>query len=127
MTTQHDATGFVPVTDTEELTAWIARSSEEAVVLFMHDPFCPISGRANVEMKQLTYSPIALVDVSRQRDVTQQVAVQTGVQHESPQVIILRGGKPIWDASHFAITAEAVERMLSLVAQSEESQPTADA
>ena len=33
-----------------------------------------------------------------------------GVEHESPQVIVLRKGQVCWDASHFKITAEAVAK-----------------
>jgi bacillithiol system protein YtxJ len=105
---------FVPVADTMALGDWIERSHEEPVVLFLHDPWCPISGRANGEMRRVNYTPIALVDVSRQRDVSQEVERTTGVRHESPQVIVLRDGKPLWDASHFAITADAVERILGV-------------
>jgi hypothetical protein len=31
-----------------------------------------------------------------------------GVAHESPQVIVLRNGQVVWNASHFSITAQAV-------------------
>jgi hypothetical protein len=30
------------------------------------------------------------------------------VMHESPQVIVLRNGQVVWNASHFRITADAV-------------------
>jgi bacillithiol system protein YtxJ len=48
------------------------------------------------------------VDVRRDRAVSRAIEAQTGVRHESPQAIVLRHGKAVWDASHFAITAEAV-------------------
>ena len=53
---------------------------------------------------------VALVDVARDREVTWAIAARTGVRHESPQVIVLRGGRVVWTASHFAITTAAVER-----------------
>jgi hypothetical protein len=31
-----------------------------------------------------------------------------GVRHETPQAILLRDGKPVWKASHFRITADAL-------------------
>ena len=54
-----------------------------------------------------------LVDVSRQHDVKRAVETQTGVRHESPQAIIVRNGKAVWDASHFAITAEDVAKQVT--------------
>jgi bacillithiol system protein YtxJ len=42
-----------------------------------------------------------------------ELARRTGVRHESPQVLLLRGGRAAWSASHAAVTAEAVERALA--------------
>jgi bacillithiol system protein YtxJ len=38
------------------------------------------------------------------------------VRHESPQVIVLRGGEVAWAAAHFKITAEAVRKALEAAA-----------
>jgi bacillithiol system protein YtxJ len=54
-----------------------------------------------------------LVDVRAQRPLSQQIAAQSGVQHESPQLIIFRRGAPIWHASHSDITASEILRHLS--------------
>jgi bacillithiol system protein YtxJ len=41
------------------------------------------------------------------------VAVTTGVRHQSPQAILLRDGRAVWNGSHGGITAEALERALA--------------
>jgi len=51
-----------------------------------------------------------LVDVRAQRSLSQQIAARCGVQHESPQVIIVRRGAPIWNASHYEITRDEIVR-----------------
>src|SRR3712207_4270895 len=99
---QAEQANRTPVANLSDLERWIARSNDETIVLFLHDPWCPISGRANGEMQRVDSVPIALVDVARQRDVSREVQRQTGIRHESPQVIVLRDGKAIWDASHFS-------------------------
>ncbi|MCX5736115.1 MAG: DUF2847 family protein [candidate division NC10 bacterium] len=48
------------------------------------------------------------VDVRTQRPLSQQIAARSGVQHESPQIIVLRRGVPIWSASHYDITTDAL-------------------
>jgi bacillithiol system protein YtxJ len=53
------------------------------------------------------------VNVSRDRAVSRAIEARTGVRHESPQALVLRGGQAVWDASHFAITAEAVQGVLA--------------
>ena len=53
-----------------------------------------------------------LVDVRAQRSVSQQVAMRSGVEHESPQIIVFQRGAVVWNASHDDITAEALARWL---------------
>jgi bacillithiol system protein YtxJ len=50
------------------------------------------------------------VDVRAQRPLSQLIAARSGVEHESPQVIIFRRGTPVWNASHQDITAAALAR-----------------
>ncbi len=98
---------FRNVAGMAELDAWFERSREGDVVLFLHDYWCPISSRAYDEMA-LVEGNIALIDVAEQRELTAAIAARTGVKHESPQVLILRGGRARWEASHGSITGEAV-------------------
>jgi bacillithiol system protein YtxJ len=46
------------------------------------------------------------------RDISREIAMSTGVEHESPQVIIMRNGKSVWHTSHWNITRETVEKAL---------------
>ena len=55
---------------------------------------------------------VVLVDVERFHRLGQAVAARTGVRHESPQVLVLRGGVAVWAADHGGITAEAVAAAL---------------
>ncbi len=98
---------FVAVETSAALDELIARSHETPVVLFKHSLTCPISARAHRQMEQLG-GEVALVVIQRAREVSQAVAAATGIQHESPQVFVLRNGQSAWSASHFNITTEAV-------------------
>lgn len=102
------ATNFVPVADTKTLDNLLARSHDAPVVLFKHSETCPISAAAYRQMSRLA-GEVSLVVVQRAREVSREVEKRTGVQHESPQTIILRHGQAVWSASHFSITADAVE------------------
>jgi len=55
-----------------------------------------------------TAHDFALVDVSRQQPISQALAARTGVRHESPQVLLLTGGRAIWSASHDEITRASI-------------------
>ncbi len=104
-------TRFLPVPDLDALDDLIPRSG--VVVLFLHAPRCGVSRRAYEQMARLG-GEVALVDVSRQHAVARAVADRTGVRHESPQVIVLRRGRPVWSASHSAVTTAAVERAYAI-------------
>ena len=98
---------FLPIPDAEAFTQLFHRPAEEAVVLFLHDPWCPISADAEDEMRA-TGLEVHLVDVSTQHDLKQLTSQFTGVKHESPQVFVLRDGRPTWNASHRRIRRDAV-------------------
>jgi bacillithiol system protein YtxJ len=107
------AAEFVPVEADAELEGLFARSDDAPVVIFKHSTTCPISAHAHGQMRRLdraVVGEIALVVVQRARGVSNEVARRTGLRHESPQAIVLRRGQPVWSASHFDITTDAVER-----------------
>lgn len=50
--------------------------------------------------------------VQTARALSDEIAARTGVEHETPQVFILRDREVLWTASHGQIRAEAVEAAL---------------
>jgi bacillithiol system protein YtxJ len=111
--TTEKQTNFTPVTDAGALDELLTRSHDAPVVLFKHSTTCPISARAHHQMEKLASGAagqVSLLIVQRAAELSRRVAEQTGIRHESPQAIILRNGQAVWSASHFDITAEAVEQ-----------------
>jgi len=84
----------------------------DAAILYKHSTACPISRTTMTEVQAFARShpavPIFVIDVIRQRELSNKVEKQLKIAHESPQAIIIRGHKPVWDASHYAITADAL-------------------
>ncbi len=102
---------FVALENTQALEDLFRLSHDHPVILFKHSLTCPISSAAYAEMSRLT-NEVALVVVQRVRDVSREVETRTGIRHESPQAIILRGGHAVWNASHWRITSDAVEQAM---------------
>ncbi|MDQ6604179.1 MAG: bacillithiol system redox-active protein YtxJ [Chloroflexota bacterium] len=100
---------FTPITTTESLDALFTSSAERPVILFKHDPYCPISARAYREMERVQ-GAIALVDVENDKAIASAVTKRTGIRHESPQVIVVKDGQPVWSASQFNIKTDAVSQ-----------------
>jgi len=55
---------------------------------------------------------VSLLDVHQSRELSRELATLTGVEHESPQVIVLKNGKAVWNASHYGVKAGAVTEAL---------------
>ena len=100
---------FTKILDADALEQALARSADAPVVLFKHSTTCPISSAAYEQMARVA-SDVALVVVQRAREVSNEIASRTGIRHESPQAIVVRNGEAVWSASHFDITAKAVEK-----------------
>lgn len=101
------ASNFSVVTTPEAVDELFERSKQTPVLVFKHDPYCPISRAAYQAMTQVE-GEIALVDVANDRDAASAVTKRTGIRHESPQVIVLKDGRATWSASHWDITPDAV-------------------
>jgi bacillithiol system protein YtxJ len=99
----------VKITEIESFEELASRSQDALVVVFKHSPTCPISAAAYVEMSRFD-GDVAVVEVQRARSLSQEIERRTGVAHESPQVLVLRKGKVVWNASHWKVKADEVQR-----------------
>lgn len=88
----------------------------ETAILYKHSTTCPISAAARGQMETFLQrnpdAPFYMVDVNESADVSGYLEEKTGIGHESPQVIVFRGGEPAWHANHYDITAEELEQQL---------------
>lgn len=102
---------FFKIDNKETLDKLITDSRTTPIVIFKHSTSCGISSAAYREMEKLE-APVNLLEVQSARDVSREVADRTGIRHETPQVIVLKDGKAVWDASHFDVKAGAVREAL---------------
>jgi|SRR4029078_1064309 len=97
---------FLKLSDKETWEQLLRASNEHPVLVFKHSNSCGISSRAYREMEQL--DGVNLLEVQTARELSNEVAATTGVEHETPQVILLRNGKAVWNTSHYGVKAGAV-------------------
>jgi len=97
-----------------DLDVILAESNRQPVLLFKHSTTCPISARAHREWQTFLGSPEAervahaWVRVIEERPVSRAVADRVGVTHQSPQALLIKGGRVLWHDSHGGITVEAL-------------------
>lgn len=98
---------FTPINDPQAFADLLTQSQQEPVILFKHDFTCPISAAARRQLERVP-NKVYLVDVSDQ-PLSLGIADQLGVEHQSPQVIVLRQGRPVWDAALYDISTTGVQ------------------
>ena len=77
------------------------------LLLLKHSTRCPISAAALEEVEAFTPDFVYL-DLLAHRDVSNAIADRLGVPHESPQAILLKGGRAVAVLNHDEITREAL-------------------
>jgi bacillithiol system protein YtxJ len=54
-----------------------------------------------------------MITVQSHRSLAAEVAARLGVRHETPQAILLRDGRAVWNASHFRITKKQLDAVVN--------------
>lgn len=106
--------------DFSSLTQWpelIEHSGLKPLVIFKHSTRCSIS---SMVLNRLNSSPEVTQDVTwlfldllKHREISNHIASATKIGHESPQIIVIWQGRPIYSASHTAINVKDVLASIS--------------
>jgi bacillithiol system protein YtxJ len=94
----------------------IALSEQMPVIIFKHSTRCSISRMAlkNFENEyDLGESVVAyFLDLISFREVSNEIASRFNVVHQSPQLLLIVGGKSVYDVSHSSIDAQELKSKL---------------
>jgi bacillithiol system protein YtxJ len=92
-------------------------SKSKPVFLYKHSTTCPISAGVWMDVRKFSEQNDAAVFyrvlVRENRELSLEIAEKSGVKHESPQMILFKDGKPVWNSSHYDITVAAMTEVLS--------------
>jgi bacillithiol system protein YtxJ len=99
---------FFKIDNHAALEKLLTTSRKKPVIVFKHSNACSISARAYREMEKV--EGVNILEVQSARAISNEFETLTGIRHETPQVVILRDGKAVWDASHFDVVAAAVKK-----------------
>lgn len=95
----------------ESFNELMKRSEQEPVILFKHSLTCGISAMAHRRLAQLHEAddpPIYKLEVQNSRSLSNEVASHFDIVHESPQVILVFKGSPVYNTSHSGITPDSI-------------------
>jgi bacillithiol system protein YtxJ len=98
------------LTDLGQLNEIISVSNEKPVAIFKHSTRCSVSRMALKQFENEFNSSDKVtpyfLDLIAYRDISNAIADQFGVIHQSPQLIVIKDGKAIYNVSHSDIDAE---------------------
>ncbi len=90
----------------------------DGVLIFKHSTRCAISHLAWSRFKRGWSKskedlPVYYLDLLKHRDISNKIAERYGVKHQSPQILLLKAGDCIYNASHTAISPAGIEGILN--------------
>lgn len=107
-----------PLTSEAQLDHLLAASHEQPVLLFKHSTRCSISAVALSRVERgwaFAEGEIQawFLDLIQYRSVSNAVAQRLGVQHQSPQALLIKDGQVVYHASHGAIDVPSLQAALA--------------
>jgi len=105
---------WIPLTMDVQLDELIATSHQQTVLIFKHSTRCIISKMAlkNFETDFPSEAPTVnyFLDLIAYRSISNEIAERFGVQHQSPQLIVMKDGKVVFHESHEGIDATVLKQ-----------------
>jgi bacillithiol system protein YtxJ len=112
-TTNPSKINWIALTDLGQLNEIIQLSNDKPVIIFKHSTRCSISRMAlkqfENEFDLLDKVTPYFLDLITFRDISNEIASRFEVVHQSPQLLLIVGGKSVYDVSHSAIGADELK------------------
>ncbi len=106
---------FIPLISSSALEELKDKSFNKAQIIFKHSPRCVISNMALSRLNKATEIADAdyyMLNVLTDKPLSNIVADDFNVHHESPQILIIKNGECIYTESHNGITmADIIDLM----------------
>jgi bacillithiol system protein YtxJ len=112
----------VQLRENQDLEQLLERSKINPVLIFKHSTQCSISSQAYDDFMEFLEGAgdvtCGVVLVIEDRNLSNTIAERLNVRHASPQAIVVKDGQAAWHASHWSITADALNEALKAHAES---------
>ena len=98
---------WIPLTELAQLDLIKKQSFDSPQVIFKHSTRCSISSMALNRLERETpptNTDFYFLDLIKYRAISNEIAEQFNVYHESPQILIIKNGECVYDESHQGIS-----------------------
>ena len=102
------------IDNTEEFEHAISNSFQQTIAIFKHSTRCSISfvAKKTIERFWAFNNDIYYIDLIQNRNISNLLASQLNVKHESPQIIVIKDGKAVYHAAHGMIDIQEISEYL---------------
>ncbi|MEM8889764.1 MAG: bacillithiol system redox-active protein YtxJ [Bacteroidota bacterium] len=102
-----------PLTEVAQLKEIKEASFKRPQLIFKHSISCGISAQVNHSLQSSSdilsaETDLHYLDLINYRSVSNEVAAEFGVVHQSPQVLLVKDGEVVYHTSHFSIRPEKI-------------------
>jgi len=105
---------WIKLESENQLDAIQQGTDDQPVLIFKHSTSCSISRTAldrlerNWNSEELKGVQPYFLDLIAYRKISNRIAEDFNVAHQSPQVLIIKNGKSVYDRSHFDIDFKSI-------------------
>lgn len=102
---------WISLTNEEQLHQIKVNSNARPQVIFKHSTRCSISSVAKSRLERSIQSDevdFYFLDLIKYRTISNKIAADFNVYHESPQVLLIKNGECTYDESHSGIDMEEI-------------------
>lgn len=104
--------------NTDELGSIAEASGNRPQLIFKHSTRCGVSAAAKRRLEDAQDElaqgmDLHFLDLIAFRDVSNEIASRFSVEHESPQILLLRGGTTVLHLNHYDIEADKILAAIS--------------
>jgi len=117
---QHKYMVVIDLVDSEQWNKIIQDSfvSLKGIAVFKHSDTCSISQMAYSRIQRNwkfneTELPFYLIEVKKNRPISNLISSELNIQHESPQLFLIKDGVCIYNESHGSINVKDLEQLVA--------------
>jgi len=108
---------WIELEDENQLKDLIVNSSIKPSLIFKHSTRCGIS-RMALKSFEKEYDidemevDVYFLDLLNYRNLSNKISIQLNIQHQSPQVLVLKNENVVYSDSHYSISVNAIKDVL---------------
>lgn len=106
---------WIPLTTEAQLDEIVQLSETKPTIIFKHSTRCSISSTALSRLERAwdaAETPAYYLDLIAYRPISSAIAEKFDIEHQSPQVLVIKQGKCSYSATHWDIAMDEINPFL---------------